>query len=47
MSKNFLKDGKWIEKPDVTVILVCECGGKYIKTRIDQKQCLRCAPKVR
>ena len=47
MSKNYHKDGKWIEKPYETVILICICGGKYIKTRIDQKKCLRCLGKVK
>ncbi|MDO8482573.1 MAG: hypothetical protein Q7S86_02010 [bacterium] len=44
--KTFQKDGHWIEKPDRTVILVCVCGGKYIKTRAIQISCLRCVGKI-
>ncbi len=47
MSKNFMKNGKWIEKPHTTQVLTCACGGKYIKTRPEQKSCLRCAVGVR
>jgi len=42
MVKNFMQEGKWIEKPRNTKIEVCECGNKYIKTRPRQKVCLRC-----
>jgi len=45
MAKTFMKDGKWIDNPDAPVILVCVCGGKYIKTRLEQVLCLRCAKK--
>lgn len=41
--KTFQKDGHWIEKPERTVILLCACGGKYIKTRDLQISCIRCA----
>jgi len=41
-TRTFQKDGHWIEKPHETAILVCECGEKYIKTRLRQKKCLRC-----
>jgi hypothetical protein len=42
MSKNFLKDGRWIEKTAAPKVLVCTCGNKYIKTRLRQKLCLQC-----
>jgi hypothetical protein len=41
-TKTFQKDGKWVEKPRRTEILVCECGNKYIKTRPQQIKCVRC-----
>ena len=47
MSKNFLKNGKWIDNPNKTVILRCKCGNKYIKTRAEQVVCLRCLGKVK
>jgi len=47
MSKNFFKDGKWIDKVEEVVVLECECGGKYIKTREEQTSCLRCMSKVK
>ncbi len=34
--------GKWIEKKTRTEILLCVCGGKYIKTRKEQTVCVRC-----
>ena len=40
--KHFQKDGKWISRPSKTEILVCVCGGKYIKTRKDQTLCIKC-----
>lgn len=42
MSKNFFKDGKWIDAPHEVAVRVCACGNKYIKTRKEQKRCLRC-----
>lgn len=43
-----MKNGKWIDNPKATTVLVCECGEKYIKTRPNQTQCLRCtATKLR
>ncbi|MFA6536242.1 MAG: hypothetical protein WC250_02215 [Candidatus Paceibacterota bacterium] len=45
--KHFQQDGKWVVKPVKTVILVCSCGNKYIKTRPDQEACLRCLVVVR
>ncbi len=44
--KTFQKDGKWILKPGPTIILVCACGNKYIKTREPQISCVRCIGKV-
>jgi hypothetical protein len=43
MTKNFLQDGKWIENPNAVQIVLCKCGGKYIKTRPNQTSCLPCA----
>lgn len=40
--KTFQKAGKWIEKPTRSIILVCACGAKYIKTRKDQTGCIKC-----
>ena len=45
MSKNFFKDGKWIDNPSAPKVVVCVCGGKYIKTRPQQIRCLRCRDK--
>ena len=36
---------KWavrVAEPLRTAISVCACGSKYIKTRKDQRTCLRC-----
>lgn len=43
MTKNFLQDGKWIENPNEVQVVLCKCGGKYIKTRPNQAMCLSCA----
>ena len=42
MAKTFLKNGKWIDNPKATTVLVCVCGEKYIKTRPYQLHCLHC-----
>ena len=42
-----MKDGKWIDNPNEPVVLVCECGNKYIKTRDKQEVCLRCLSLVK
>lgn len=42
MAKTFFKDGKWIDKTEAPAVEVCDCGGKYIKTRKAQTACLRC-----
>ena len=42
MSKNFMKNGKWIDNPNKPDIRECTCGNKYIKTRKEQRVCLRC-----
>ena len=42
MSKNFMKDGKWIDNPNKVTVITCTCGNKYIKTRMHQTRCLRC-----
>jgi len=44
--KTYQKDGKWVERPGHTMILVCSCGNKYIKTRENQVLCVRCIGKV-
>ncbi len=41
-TKTFQKNGHWVEKVGVTPIVICECGNRYIKTRPNQKVCLRC-----
>ena len=43
MTKNYMKDGKWIEKTRAPKVEVCACGDRYIKTRPRQKECLRCS----
>jgi|GEM_PF-811012 hypothetical protein len=43
MGKTFLKNGKWIDNPNATTVVVCVCGEKYIKTRPRQTHCLRCS----
>ncbi|TSC67007.1 MAG: hypothetical protein G01um101472_565 [Parcubacteria group bacterium Gr01-1014_72] len=40
--KHFQQDGHWIVRPVKTVILICECGNKYIKTRLNQTVCVGC-----
>ncbi len=40
--KTFMQDGRWIERPGRTPILICVCGERYIKTRATQKTCFRC-----
>ncbi len=47
MSKNFMKNGKWIDNPNTIKVTLCTCGNKYIKTRPQQKQCLRCMAQVK
>lgn len=43
MTKNYMKNGKWIERPGKLAIHVCgKCGNKYVKTRRNQKMCLPC-----
>jgi hypothetical protein len=44
--RTFQKNGKWVEKPRISEVLVCFCGNKYIKTRKDQVICVRCLAKV-
>ncbi len=34
--------GKWVERPRRTETLVCACGNRYIKTRKNQTECIRC-----
>ncbi|GEM_PF-1788230 len=41
-SKTYQKNGRWVEKPSTTVVSLCICKNKYIKTRENQTQCLRC-----
>ncbi len=41
-TKTFQQNGHWIEKKNVTPILVCTCGNRYLKTRHGQTKCLRC-----
>jgi len=45
-SKTYQKNGKWVEKPDTTKVSVCACHNKYIKTRENQKQCIKCIYKA-
>lgn len=47
VSKTFNQAGKWVEKPRLSHILVCSCGNKYIKTRLNQKLCVKCMYPVR
>ena len=42
-----MQNGKWINNPNKTVVVVCECGNKYIKTRVGQTACLRCTANVK
>jgi hypothetical protein len=44
--KTFQQDGKWVERPAKTSILMCSCGNKYIKTRENQIVCVRCIGKT-
>lgn len=44
--KNYFNEGKWVEKPRRSEILVCSCGNKYIKTRPGQKTCVTCIVKA-
>ena len=41
-SKTYQKNGRWVEKPSTTVVSICICKNKYIKTREKQTHCLRC-----
>jgi hypothetical protein len=40
--KTFQQAGRWVEKPRRSEILTCSCGNKYIKTRDNQTECVRC-----
>jgi hypothetical protein len=42
VSKTFQQNGKWIERPGLSNIVVCGCGNKYLKTRKNQTECLSC-----
>ncbi len=43
MVKNFMKDGKWIERTTAPNVHLCDvCDNKFIKTRYRQTTCLRC-----
>ncbi len=42
VSKTFNQSGRWVQKPRRSEILVCACGNKYIKTRANQTECMRC-----
>lgn len=42
VSKTFQKNGKWIERPALSNIVICVCGNKYLKTRKNQVECLSC-----
>ena len=41
-TKTFQQDGHWIVKTTKTVVHVCTCGNRYLKTRPGQTKCLRC-----
>jgi hypothetical protein len=41
-TKTFQQGGHWVEKTNITPILVCLCGNRYLKTRPGQRLCLRC-----
>jgi len=47
-TKTFKKEGKgkWVQNPNRTEVLLCACGGKYIKTRKYQTHCLKCIYKI-
>ncbi len=45
--KTFQHLGKWVEKRTISEILICVCGNKYIKTRKDQTQCIKCMGRQR
>ncbi|MES2088194.1 MAG: hypothetical protein V4467_04370 [Patescibacteria group bacterium] len=40
--RNFQQPGKWVDRPRKSIILLCLCGNKYIKTRDKQIVCIRC-----
>ena len=41
--RSYPGDGRWIEKPRRSEVLVCvPCKGKYIKTRTGQTTCIKC-----
>ncbi len=40
--KKVSQPGKWIERPRRMEILTCSCGNKYVKSRPNQKVCVRC-----
>lgn len=45
--RTFQKNGKWVERPFRTEILVCaNCGNKYIKSRDIQLVCVQCMAKT-
>lgn len=46
MSKNFMKNGRWIDNPNKPAVVVCACGNKYIKTRRGQTECIACIYKA-
>jgi len=38
-----IQQGQWVVKPLQSTILTCTCGNKYIATRENQTECIRCA----
>ena len=46
-SKTYQKNGKWIEKPDLTKVAICACKNRYIKTRENQTMCIKCIYKLK
>ncbi|OHA18103.1 MAG: hypothetical protein A3H57_03675 [Candidatus Taylorbacteria bacterium RIFCSPLOWO2_02_FULL_43_11] len=45
--RTFQQNGKWVERPNKSEILVCaNCGSKYIKSRDLQVVCVRCISKT-
>ncbi|MFA7309512.1 MAG: hypothetical protein WC050_01270 [Candidatus Paceibacterota bacterium] len=41
-TKSTRKNGRWVEKPLASKVSLCACGNKYVKTRENQRKCIKC-----
>ncbi|MFZ2886774.1 MAG: hypothetical protein WA021_03070 [Minisyncoccia bacterium] len=42
VAKKAVQRGKYVYKPIMSVIVLCSCGNKYVRTRPKQTVCITC-----